>query len=141
MKVNFSEAGEEKSFEPAPRGTYVLIVTDGEVRESGPQSKKPGAEMINWELTIAEGDYEGRKVWTNTMCEGKGVFFLKQLLSATGKFEIDDDLDFEISDVIGSKVRATLGVKPKYNDPDEMENEVKKFKPIGDTSTDESLLP
>lgn len=137
LRVDFSGV-DSSGFDPIPSGTYVAKVTDGELRESGPNSKNPGSQYINWEFTIQEGEYQGRKQWLNTSLLPQALFGLKGLLAATGKFDVDGDLDFDIEDVIGSDV--AIVVKTKTYD-DELRNEVKKVKPVGESSSDSSLLP
>lgn len=137
LRVDFTDV-ETSNFDPIPAGTYIAKVTDGELRESGPNSKNPGSQYINWEFTIQDGDYAGRKQWTNTSLLPQALFALKDLLAATGKFNVDGDLDFDIEDVIGSDVKIV--VKQKRFD-DELRNEVKRVKPLGDDEGDSSLLP
>ncbi len=149
MRVDLSGT---ETFEVIPSGRYQAKVTDGEIRSSGPNAKHPGSEYINWEFTIQEGDYEGRKQWTNTPighgeCDcndwkSGALFGLNNLLAATEKWsreELDDDeFDFEIADIIGSDVSIAVAVEP-YQGEDV--NNVKRVKPpyVGDDA--DSLLP
>ena len=151
MPLRVDLSGTE-SFEPIDSGRYPAKVTDGEIRSSGPQAKHPGSEYINWEFTIQEGAYEGRKQWTNTPighgeCDcndwkSGALFGLNNLLAATEKWtkeELDDDeFEFEIDDVLGSDVSIAV-VKEKYLG--EEVNNVKRVRPpyVGEDA--ESLLP
>ena len=149
MRVDLSGT---ETFEVIPSGRYQAIVTDGDIRESGPQAKHPGAEYIGWEFTIQAGDQEGRKQWTNTpighgTCdcdewkEGS-LFGLNNLLAATGiwtKDELDSDtFDFEIDEVIGAAVTISV-VKEKYEGDDV--NNIKRVRPARTEEESDSLLP
>lgn len=139
LRVNFSDT-ETRDFSPIPPGVYTALVTDGELREAGPNAKHPGSQYINWEFTIQDEPHVGRKQWMNTSLVPDALFGLKDLLAATGKFEVDGELDFDIADVIGSEVK--IKVKTKTYDG-ELQNEVKR---VMSASSDEgtsgsSLLP
>lgn len=143
MKVNFSKA-ESSSYDALPKGTYICNVSDAEIRTG-----KSGNDYINWEFTLdGNPQYDGRKLWSNTTLQEHALFALKGLLEATGKYTEDqlasEDLDFELDDVIGSKIKVVVDQKPKYNGEEgEMDNEVKRYKKVGDNSVekDTSLLP
>lgn len=153
IKVNLS--GADSEFEALPSGKYLVKVTDGEIRESGPNANHPGSQYINWEFTIQSGDYEGRKVWTNTVvshgaCDcseedkfNKALSNLVSLLKSSGVASEDDlasdDFDLDIDDVVGSDLVVTV-TQREYQD--EMRNEVKRFRPAGDlVGAEASLLP
>jgi hypothetical protein len=139
IKVNFTDV-QSSDFEPIPSGTYAARVTDGEIRESGPNSKNPGAQYINWEFTISEGEHESRKQWLNTSLLPQALFGLKGLLAATGKFsqeQIDGELDFDIDDVVGAEVKIVVGQRTYEG---ELRNEVKRVKPVGAPSEAASTL-
>jgi len=133
FKVNFSGVEVRDFSEPVPSGWYHMKVTDGEVRESGPNAKNPGAEYINWELTIQDGEFENRKGWVNASLLPHALFTLKGLLSATG-IDCSADLDFEIVDVVGKDLLAKASVTSKKDKEGrvvegEYQNEWKSFRP------------
>ncbi len=155
IRVNLSDT-EAGGFDPVPAGRYVLNVFDGEVRESGKEAKHPGSQYIAWEFTIASGDFEGRHVWSNTIidhgdcpCDNgetfmKGLFALKGLLAATGKWspeQLDaDEFDFEVDDLAGATVGASLTVRKseEYGDS----NNIKRFRSLDDAElASSSSLP
>lgn len=140
MKVNFADT---KTFnnDPIPAQTYKVIVSDGEMKEAGPNAKNPGSEYIRWELTVSEGEYQGRKVFLNTTLVEAGLSGLKSLLEATGKFDVDGDLNFEIDDVVNSEVLAVVKQKEYPVGSGDKVNEVKRIKPLGTNDGEESLLP
>ncbi len=136
MRVDLSETD---SFDVIPSGRYQAKVTDGEIRESGPNAKHPGAEYINWEFTIQEGDQEGRKQWTNTPfshgshdCSewtANALIGLRNLLAATEVWSAEemasDTFDFEIDDVLGADVTIIVVVSDYQG---EEVNNVKRVK-------------
>ena len=138
LRVNFSDT-ETRDFDPIKPGVYRALVTDGELREAGPNAKHPGSQYINWEFTVQDEPYVGRKQWMNTTLVPDALFGLKELLAATGKFDVDGELDFDIPDVIGSEVKIKVRIKT-YND--EQQNEVKRVLPASsDDDSSSSLLP
>jgi hypothetical protein len=141
IRVDLSDV-ESGGFDPIPAGRYPLRVFDGEIRESGPKAKNPGSEYIAWEFIVESGDFEDRHLWTNTSLLPQALFGLKGLLGATGQWSAEEldaaDFDFDIDDVLGSLVMATVTVR---NDPEYGEsNVIKRFKPI-DASELSSTLP
>jgi len=148
FKVNFSGVEVRDFSEPVPSGWYHMKVTDGEVRESGPNAKNPGAEYINWELTVQEGEHEGRKGWVNASLLPHALFTLKGLLGSCG-IDVDGDLDFEIVDVIGKDCLAKASIVSKKDKEGrvvegEYTNEWRSFKPFtGDVpaAAEQNLLP
>lgn len=136
-------------YEPVPRNWYTCVVSDWEVSEVKKVGGKfpVGTPGTRWELTIDDGDYEGRKLWINHWHHQKSVPFLKGFLQATGKFteaELNGKLhpdDFR-ERAIGSRIQARTIVKenPGYDKT----NEVKNVKPVGEevsSSSSSSLLP
>ena len=147
FKVNFSGVEVRDFSEPVPSGWYHVKVTDGEVRESGPNAKNPGAEYINWEITIQEGEHEGRKGWPNASLLPHALFTMKAILGACG-LDVSGDLDFEITDVVGKDMLAKATIVPKRTKEGavvdgEYQNEWKAFRAYtGDVpSQAENLLP
>jgi len=146
IKINLKDVN-LSNYEPLPVGTYDAKITGGEMRETSGNGKLPaGTPMINWEFTLQDADkLTGRKIWTNTVIHETTLFTLKQLLISTGQFTEDDmdgELDFEISDIIGSDV-AIVVAQREYNG--NVVNDIKKIKSIGSTTatskSKSSLLP
>ncbi len=94
FKVDFTakdvEAKGARGFDPLPGGFYECDITDIEVVEvkNGDNKGKP---MFKVELTISEGNFAKRKLWSNVMLynvynkEGEiDNWFLTQFLKATG---------------------------------------------------------
>lgn len=135
MRVNFTDV-QSTNYEALPKGWYSVKVTDGELRESGPNSKNPGSEYINWELTIQEGEFADRKVWTNTSLLPQALFALKGLMEAAG-IDASSEIDFEIDHLIGKDVQVRLSQRTYEG---EVQNDVKGFKKAGE-SVGASNLP
>lgn len=142
VRVNF--AGIEES-EKLPRGKYHFAVTDGEVKETSEDSKHPGNDYWNLELTVQDGDHQGRKHWLSIMLPPYEVFTLASVLRATvGQHEFtekqlaDGDFDVELDDLIGLEFVAT--VRPQKKNPDFNETRsIKAFDP--EEWEDADLLP
>lgn len=140
VRVNLSDT-EAGAFDPIPSGRYPLNVFDGDIREAGPDAKHPGSEYIAWDFTVAGGEFDGRHIWQNTIfshgdcdCPNeetflKGLFSLKGLLAATGKWspeELDaDEFEFEIDDVVGALVIG--GVRYRKSEEYGDSNDIRRF--------------
>jgi len=144
MKVDLSAI--DSGFDLIPSGKYPARITDGEVREAGPNAKYPGSEYINWEFTLTEdaGEYAGRKQWTNTSLRPEALFGLKALLESSGLWNKEElnapDFDFDIDELFGEEVTLVVAVT-QYQGEDQ--NTVKRIRPAGQAtgSAGSSLLP
>jgi hypothetical protein len=132
--------GASDGFEPVPRGTYRVFVSDAEDKTvaSGDNAGKP---FSRWTFTIADGQYEGRKIFTNMMHWGGGRFLLKQLLVSSGlktKEEAESpDLEFDYEDLYGEQVCVRVTVKPE-TDEFQASNEVKKIMSPDEPTSEET---
>jgi len=128
MKIDFSDVA--SGFEAIPSGHYLVRITDGELRTAGDEAKNPGSEYVFWTCTVQTGEFEGRKVFTNTSLLPNALFGLKGLLAATGKWskaELDSEaFEFDIEPVIGEQVIAVVTVR-QYQGEDQ--NSIRKFRP------------
>jgi len=89
LKLNLAEV-EVRDFEALPAGRYHVRVTDWEPREAGQDAKNPGKYYINLEMTIVDGPYEDRKLWTNVNFLPNALFTLKALATA---LDIESELE------------------------------------------------
>lgn len=99
IRVNMTaKEGASKTLEPLPSGKYLVTVTDCDLVECGPTSKNPGKPMFQLELTVQEGTYENRKVWTNVMLFEKALYSIAQMLTSIGVDvkEIGDQAEFQV---------------------------------------------
>ncbi len=88
FKFDFSEIPDSV----VPEGEVEAVITKIELRTS----KSSGQPYLNWEFTIAEGDYENSKLWMITSLTDKSLFRLKQVAESLGftetfELEIDED--------------------------------------------------
>ena len=56
-----SESQEQRSFDAIPNGTYPVIVTASEMKET----KAGNGKYLSLTFDIIDGDFKGRKVWEN----------------------------------------------------------------------------
>lgn len=129
VTLNFADTGDIE-YGAIPSGKYHAKITGGEMREAGPNSKNPGSQYVNWEFTIQQGEFESRKVWTNTSLLPQALFGLKALLLASGKYTKEDlagELNFDIDSLTSADVVITVGQR-EYNG--DIRNEVKRFNPF-----------
>jgi len=131
IRANFSDVGSGSGiFEPLPGGKYHVKVTDGELKEAGPNAKNPGSQYINWEFTVQDGDYEDRKIWSNTSLLPQALFGLKGLLEAVG-MDTNGEIDFDIDDLIGKDVVIQVKKTPKRTVGDKEYDEGNEVKGYG----------
>ncbi len=78
LRVDFTDV--EDSGALVSPGKYDGVVTGGEIREAGENSKNPGSEYINWEFTIEGGDFGGRKVWDQHQLGREGFAHAQEFL-------------------------------------------------------------
>lgn len=92
IRINFAEV--ESSFQPLPEGRYECIVEVVEVRES----KSSDNDYLNWEFTVQEDEFEGRKLWMITSLSEKALWKLKDTLVSLEVIEEDEELEIEWED-------------------------------------------
>jgi hypothetical protein len=93
LRVDFSDAeakSEGRSFDPLPTGKYNVVITDWSMEKSGPNAKHPGKPYWHLELTVQDGTYENRKLWTNVMLFSGALYSLSQLLKVMGREDVLD---------------------------------------------------
>lgn len=124
---------EDKDFSALPSGKYLVAVTGGEWKEAGPNSKAEnvGKPMLNVEFTVQDdGEYQGRKVWTNLLFAESTAWRIKQFALATGCVTEDEiesgEFDFDLDTFMGAELVVQVKFKPETEKYDEG-NEVKKF--------------
>lgn len=117
---------EAQSMKPVPDATYPVTVTEFSEVQSGPKAK-----YISATLTVSEGEYEGRKFYTNLPIEGKGAGILADFVSkCTGEdIDVDDleEMDLDTDDLVGSEL-AIITKQSEYPEGSgEMRSEIKKI--------------
>lgn len=121
IKVDFSNVS---NFEPIPSAVYPVIITNVEQRDS----KTSEFPYLNWELVVAEGEFENRKLWTITTLNPKGYFKLQELLIACGekKDELTSQFEVDPERYIGSEIVVVVG-QETYNG--RLQNVVQSYNP------------
>jgi hypothetical protein len=132
LKVNFTDV-EVRNFDPIPTGKYHVKITDAEIKQSGPASKNPGSDYINFEYTVQEGDYNNRKVFGMASLLPHALFSIKGILQAVG-YDAEGEMEFELDDLIGKDLIVKVNKRPARTLDDGREvdesNEVKSYYPI-----------
>lgn len=70
--------------EPLPAGKYHLVFTDMSIERTKATAKNANKPYINFEFTVQDGKYAGRKCWTNAMCFEPALYTISQILKALG---------------------------------------------------------
>lgn len=130
-KITFAGVPDQKEFQPAPAGDYVLELVDAEDGEiqSGP-NKGNAKTTLQFEIVDAEGEleqYNGRRIYENVTYGEKALPRLKSMLKAFGA-EVDDsenaeELDFEWDALLGKKLMAKVRSVPKTRDKNDSSKE------------------
>ena len=107
--VDLSDVDADQAFELMPKGKYVVIVDDLEYG----LSQSSGNPMWTWIFKIAEGEYEGRKLWYHTVFQSNTLGMVKRALNAVGSdlggqtFNPDDVANS--GDLVGLRCVAKVG--------------------------------
>src|SRR5689334_16274549 len=126
IKVDFSKV---ESFQPVPAGAYLVTITGVEEKTG----KESGLPYINWELTVADGEFSGRKLWLMTSLAPKALFGLQNLLKALEVDVSTEEMDIEPSDYVGHSI-VIEATQETYTPPGEeprVQNKIKKVHPAG----------
>jgi len=126
IEFNAEEHQGEDNFEPLPKGWYRVYVSASEKKET---NAGDGA-YIKLELTVDDGDYQGRRVWHNLNLWNKNQVAvdiaarqLSQLVRACGMVAVEDTEQLH-----SIPVMAKIAISPAKGDYD-ASNDVKGYKP------------
>lgn len=147
IKVNVS--GKEASSQiltPIPAGWYKLTISDCDLKQvtNAPQPGKKdnrGEAYYALEFTVAEGEYEGRKVYSNAMLFAGALYTIVQLMKGLGMEVNEGELEIpEPEDLLGGQVWALVKVQGERKVGDktyDARNDIKGFraKDEGDPDT------
>lgn len=135
---NAEDVAPQDSFEPIPAGWYSVIISDSEMKPT----KKGDGEYLQLELTVIEGDFEGRKVWDRLNLQNPNqtaVEIAQRALSAichaVGVLTPGDS-----SELHDRPFEVKLSVRPGRDDY-EPTNEVKAYRAIGGTGSGGATPP
>lgn len=123
--------GESLDFDPLPKGDYDVVITSASATTA-----QSGNKMLKVEMTVQDGPYAKRKLWTNIVfaeSNPKAMVFTLRKLAALGVSKEwlgteNPSLDTIASRIEGVAVSAVVEQKPYQG---EMRNEVKSFKRAG----------
>lgn len=102
FRVNMTEeeaSTEPRDFTPLPSGKYLVAITDAKVKKvtNPPKPNKTdnrGKPYFAFEFTVQDGQYAGRKAWTNAMLFDGALYTVVPMLKALGvEF---NDTDFQV---------------------------------------------
>jgi hypothetical protein len=102
------------AFDPVPADNYVMHITNSSIEAT----KKKDGKFIKLEFTILEGEYKGRKIWTNLNIVNPNPVAMEiakkelaTLCRATGKLNIADTQELH-----GIPFQGRVKVKPAKDD-------------------------
>lgn len=102
--VNVDLSGVETSRKTIPEGTYTLVVDSATQKSS-----QGGNPMIAFEFSVAEGKYQGSKLYENCSLQPQALFKLKSVLIALGMEIPNKAFDLDLKDLIGLTCEAEVG--------------------------------
>lgn len=139
MPIDFTDAPEQRGFEPIPEKTIVPLtmhIRPGNAGEGGmlKRSSKGDCEMLDCEFIVVEGEYKNRRFWHNLIMGGTtagheqareiSLGLLKAIVDCAKGLDPKDDSaaaraarTLEYKDFDGMNFRARLGIEkggPKF---------------------------
>ena len=102
--VNVDLSGVEASRKTIPEGRYPLVVDNATQKSS-----REGNPMIAFEFSVAEGKYQGSKLYENCSLQPQALFKLKSVLIALGMDIPNKAFDLDLKDLIGLTCEAEVG--------------------------------
>lgn len=96
--IDFTQVS-TNAFDPAPEGTYYLLVKKIEQKESS----KKGTPYISWSMEIAEDhvggkEHAGKNIWHNSYITPNSMPFLFKFLSCLVFYDENDNLIYPYKD-------------------------------------------
>lgn len=127
----FADVEAAPDFDLLPKGNYLFVVYEGEMREAGENAKHPGSQYINWQFRVADEDseYNNRVVFHMTSLwgldpeerEGEDEADVAKALGRIKKFLLDvgytedeiaaEDFEIDIDDITGRYVMGEVYIK------------------------------
>lgn len=103
--VDFTDV-QTKSFDPIPRGEYVVEVDEADIRDG---TKYP---YLNLMYTVLEGEFAGRKLFDICSFSPKALWKLKGLYEAMGlsEEELAGEVEVDIDEFPGVVLYATVTI-------------------------------
>lgn len=139
--VNVDLSGVETSRKAIPEGVYTLVVDSATQKNS-----QGGNPMIVFEFSVAEGKYQGSKLYENCSLQPQALFKLKAVLIALGLDIPNKAFDLDLKDLIGMTCEADVGHEVyegkkkarilEYIDPSDSDSDEDE----GDTDVESTLM-
>lgn len=104
-----------QGFSPLPAGWYNVEIDEVETRQVK-SGKNAGKEMYNYKLKVTDGDFSGRKLFTNSCLWPEAIFTQYNIQVATGLHE-KGEKNFTIAsedDLIGKELKVRVALKDKF---------------------------
>ena len=126
---------DSQDFEPIPEGDYAFRVAKFERGQYNGGEKMGPCPVAKLELEVAEGEYEGRKVFENLYLNRKSMWKLASFFTCIGQRPVglpkDEPMRMDWTRVPGSTGRAHIGQRTwKGRDGQErVDNQVTSFLP------------
>lgn len=151
LRIDFTDVEEQTEFKPIPPSKQNVMITDWDQGETGDNSKNPGSPKLTLELTVQDGDYNGRRIWDTFTFGEKSLWKIKGLLNSLGL--LDDQSSWTVAEIleaapdwIGKELVVRLAVQPARKDERtgneyQARNQVKGYFPAADGGTGGSILP
>lgn len=113
-----------REFEALPAGRYPVEVLDV-TREIS----KNGNPMLNWQFSVVGGEFDGRRLFTNTMLMDSSLWKLRMFLLALGYDEADLEgpIELELEELIGLTALARVAQRVYEG---ELRNEIRALSPL-----------
>jgi hypothetical protein len=100
VRVNFKDVESRKT---PPEGDYIL-----EVLEATSEKSQGGNDQIAFVLEVAKGEYKGTKLWFYCPLAENSLWKLHAFLSALGEDVPQDEMDIDLSELVGKQVVGVL---------------------------------
>jgi hypothetical protein len=91
FRLNFTDqeaSSEAREFSTLPSGSYLVAITDAELKEVGEGSKNAGKPMANFQFTVQadafDGRYVGQQAWALVMLFEGALYSAAQMMKAVG---------------------------------------------------------
>lgn len=112
MKLDFTGV-QDLEFTVIPAGTYRAECFSVKPKKA----QNSGNPMLEWSFNIVSGEYEGRRVFTNTVLLPQTMWKLKAMLRGfdLGGQELTEEVEFEPEDLIGQQVYIKITQRPDQN--------------------------
>jgi len=131
LTIDFTDV-KSASFEVLPAGWYLSRVTDVSPVATKNAGKLPvGTPGLNWEFTVQEGDFENRKLWTNTWLYATTEGFLKSLVAATAGKEASES-SMSVKEIVDVVVGMDLWVQVRVRNSQQYgeQNDIRGYRHV-----------